>query len=104
MEQTIISILIQEKKMKIKDFNCISFLYNQTSYNVNFDTEPKKLIIPSKKKSGRREIYEYTQLISEEKAIYISFRHNPELISSNLSSSNTSHFYYNTPYIKEHNF
>ena len=38
------------KKMKMLDHNCISFLYNQKSYNVNFDTEPKKLIIPSKKK------------------------------------------------------
>ena len=66
------------KKMKMPDYTCITFLYKQKSYSVNFDTKPKKLIIPSKKKLGRREIYEYTQLISEEKAIYISFRTNPE--------------------------
>jgi hypothetical protein len=66
------------KNMKFLDYKCITLLYKQKSYSVNFDIEPKKIIIPSKKKSGRREIYEYTQLISEEHAMYISFRINPE--------------------------
>ena len=81
-------------KLHMNNFNCMTIFLNNIQHDIQFDEEPKKIIVSSKKPEGRRELYEYTKPLSEDDYSYISCRVNEKtgliksIVLKNLSFNN----------------
>ena len=62
------------KSLKFKQNDDITLQYLNQSYTFSMNENPKKIIMPSLKSKGRREILEYTQEIQENTPGFISLR------------------------------
>jgi hypothetical protein len=62
------------KSLKFQSKDDITFNYLNSSYTFSMNENSKKIIMPSLKYAGRREILEYTQEIREEQPGFISLR------------------------------